>query len=67
MFYFQIKSIVIGSFHPKIGLLLRSLSYPKIKFYFTLKDLLILKLMLINRSTIILPMRCVIRSNFQFN
>lgn len=75
------KSIVIGSFHPKIGLFLRSPSSPNTNFYFTLKDLLILKLILVNRfiiffslrcvlvnrSTIILSMRCVMKSNFQFN
>ena len=75
------KSIVIGSFHPKIKLFLRSPSSPNTNFYFTLKDLLILKPMfvnrftiilslrgvLVNRSTIILFLRCVMKSNFQFN
>ena len=75
------KSIVIGSFHPKIGLFLRSPSSPNKNFYFTLKDLLILKPMLVNRFTIIFSLRCVLvnrsttilslscvmKSNFQFN
>ena len=75
------KSIVIGSFHPKIGLFLRSPSSPNTNFYFTLKDLLILIPMLVNRFTIILSLRCVLvnrstiilslrrvmKSNFQFN